>query len=299
MLRNPLRLRTYLLAAFMVLTMVVVAIAQTPTDLMELQKKGSELRKQGKPDEALKVFSEALTLSPRKAELFMLRGETFRSMKSYELASADFTQALTIDDKIPYAYFARGICYGNRSRYQEALKDFSQVIALKPDAANAYYFRAKTYEHLDQYMEALRDINHAIELSAKDYHAYFLKGEICQLAGQISDAIEAYRKFLSYAPASEDKRIRIVKNRIRNLWRLRKTQSVEASSRPPAVAMPPAKTLAREIDKEANRIYKKRTQQATGLIQTRVAKEKGQSERASGKLEIEEGFVGPPEKMQP
>jgi tetratricopeptide (TPR) repeat protein len=133
---NFIRILVFPLVTFLPLILATVSWAQTPNDPTELQKKGLELRKQGKPEEALKVFSEALTLSPRKAQLFMMRGETFRKMKNYELASADFTQALTIDDKMPFAYFARGLCYGSRKRYQEALKDFSQVIALKPDTSN-------------------------------------------------------------------------------------------------------------------------------------------------------------------
>jgi tetratricopeptide (TPR) repeat protein len=257
MMGNPLRLMTYFLAVFLVLIMTFVALAQTSVDLTELQKKGSELRKQGKPEEALKVFSEALTLSPRKAELFMLRGETFRSMKNYELASADFTQVLAIDDKVPQAYFARGLCYGNRKRYEEALKDFSQVITLKPDKANAYFFRALTYKHLDRYEEGLKDINQAIELNPKDHHAYYLKGEICQLSGLIPDAIAAYRKFLGHAPSTENKKIKIAKNRINNLQR--RIHTVKASSQSPAASLASKKSLSREIDKKMQDIYRERT----------------------------------------
>lgn len=297
---NLVRMMTYPLAALLVLIMAIGAPAQTPTDLAELQKKGNELRKQSKHNEALKVFSEGLTLSPRNAELFMLRGETFRAMKQYELASADFTQVLAINDKVTEAYYARGLCYGNRSRYQEALKDFSQVIALKPDAANPYYFRAVTYRCLDQYVEALRDINHAIELSPKDYQAYFLKGEICQLAGQIPDAVAAYRKFLSYAPETESKKIQIAQNRIRNLRDAKRIQTVEASSQPPAASTPSKSRLEREIDEQAEAIRRRQQIGADARMRVHLPKIKVQPEKSGiGQRTVIDAFSGPPEKMQP
>jgi len=240
--------------------------------------------------EAIKVFSEALTLSPRDARLFIMRGDAYREMKEYELAMADFTQALAIDDKLPHPYFARGICYRNRKQYQEALKDFSQVIALKPDTANAYYFRALTYKNLDKNQEALQDVNQAIKLNPDDYHAYFLKGEVCQSVGQTYDAVVAYKKFLSYAPTTESEKIRIANNRVKNLReKAKKFQSAEATPPPPAAPRPLRTGAA---------VSRPKDQRQTAAKQGPTAK--GESKKIGrGKPDFKADFNEPAEKTRP
>jgi len=72
------------------------------------------------------------------------------------------------------------------------------------------------YQARKQYAEALADYNRAIGLDAKYAEAYYNKGLIYRKTGRATEAIEAFKSFLQYAP-SGDQGIEVARIAIRDL----------------------------------------------------------------------------------
>jgi len=82
---------------------------------------------------------------------------------------------------------------------------------------NAYNNRGSAYVAKGQYDTAITDYNKAIKLNPQYAEAYFNKASSCDKLGYKSEAIQAYKLFIRYAPPTYSSYIEKVKQQIRTL----------------------------------------------------------------------------------
>jgi len=201
----------------------------------DMIRQGVELRKQGKYEEAIQIFTEAIKVNPQNAVLYLQRADTYRMAKKSDLAISDYSQALSMSPKVPGAYYARGLAYGGKGSYNEAIQDFSQVIAMQPRAYNAYFFRGMTYLHKNQIEDAVNDFNQAIKLKPDDYKSYYYKGIAAEKLQQPGEALACYKTFLQYAPSKESQKIQSANQKITALNTLLDKPAKPIIPSPPAL----------------------------------------------------------------
>lgn len=90
--------------------------------------------------EAIKAFSQGLSLAPDNPYGYLGRGIAYFSVKEYQSARSDFGQSINLDGNIPYAYLFRGMSHFALGSKEPAISDLETAANLfdkegKPDWA--------------------------------------------------------------------------------------------------------------------------------------------------------------------
>jgi len=100
------------------------------------------------------------------ADIYLSRGQAYRSLGKEELASENFQQALKLFDPMNYA--RRGWVYFFSGDYREALAEHEHVLERNPQDASAYIGRGWAYYNLEEYEQAIADFERARELDPNE-----------------------------------------------------------------------------------------------------------------------------------
>jgi tetratricopeptide (TPR) repeat protein len=120
----------------------------------DLNKRGVELRKQGKYDEAIACFDRIMEITPDNEAAWNNKGVALRKMERYEEALPWFDKVIERDASSASAWFNRSFTLFKLCRYEEALQSFDEVLAIDPNQAIAWNSKGKTLEKLDRKEEA-------------------------------------------------------------------------------------------------------------------------------------------------
>lgn len=90
---------------------------------------------------ALADFNKAIALNPKKAILFIRRGNVFEKLKESDRALADYNQAVSIEPGSFEAYYTRALFFKSSGDFQKSLSDFTSAIKIKPDDPFVYMNR--------------------------------------------------------------------------------------------------------------------------------------------------------------
>lgn len=123
---------------------------------------GYALQSNGKLDEAIIQFNEAIRLSPKWYHPYLGRGIVYRLKGDYEKAIADFNLSIEYNSDYPGTYFERGIAYRAEGNQALALSDLAKAIELKPEMAEAYHMRALIERDRGDFSAASADLDSAI-----------------------------------------------------------------------------------------------------------------------------------------
>jgi len=90
---------------------------------------------QGRFNEAISEYTEALKTYPRWTTAYVNRAYAYISMGQYDNGIADCNKAIELDPNFAMAYYNRGLFYLNLGEYQLAIEDSSEAIRLNPEFA--------------------------------------------------------------------------------------------------------------------------------------------------------------------
>lgn len=133
---------------------------------------GLALSAQGKHDEAIPRFDEAIRLDPSSAFFLIGRAEAYNRSDRQELALRDYDSALalgklTLDDTARLRS-GRGYAYLRLKDYTAAIEDFNTAIEARAGFINALKWRALAFERLSNVDQALRDYETVVKLRPTD-----------------------------------------------------------------------------------------------------------------------------------
>jgi tetratricopeptide (TPR) repeat protein len=158
---------------------------------------GIALSDEGKNEEAMNHFIEAIRLKPDFFFAYNNRGSVYVKLGRYQLAIKDFNQAIRLNPNFADAYYNLGIIYIELGLHQNALDYFSKAIRLRPDDSSYYSDRGIAYANLGRYRLAIEDYNHAIRLKPTDADFYYIRGaayqNLCRYQSAVDDFNEAIR----------------------------------------------------------------------------------------------------------
>jgi Flp pilus assembly protein TadD len=139
---------------------------------------GNALAREGKIEEAIEQFNEAIRLKPDYSATYYNRGLVYsKNLGQYQRAIEDFNEAIRLQPNYAKFYNIRGGAYYNLGQYQHAIEDFNEAIRLQPNYAYPYYNRGLVYsKDLGQYQRAIEDFNEAVRLKPDYVDAYYNRG---------------------------------------------------------------------------------------------------------------------------
>lgn len=108
-----------------------------------------------------------------KSEVEWFKEAQQRVAKSEPLdAVSALNEALTINPRFAEAWHLRGICFGLMNRNAEAMENFNQAITINPSYADCWYNKACCNAIQGNADQALSDLQHAIQLSPDTLKAH-------------------------------------------------------------------------------------------------------------------------------
>ena len=125
---------------------------------------GAELQAQGRTEEAIAEYDEAIRLDPTFAEAYTNRGAAYDSLGRPDRAILDYDEAIRFDPQDSVAYFNRGLSYLELGQFQQAIEDLGEAIRLEPWDAAAYAGRALAHAALGEDARAEENFDSAVEL---------------------------------------------------------------------------------------------------------------------------------------
>ena len=84
------------------------------------------MQRQGRLEEAVDRYTEALRLDPTLAQAYSNRGTTYLSLGQPEKAVEDLDQAISISPTLAVAYSSRGLAHTNLSNFSQAVNDLNE-----------------------------------------------------------------------------------------------------------------------------------------------------------------------------
>jgi hypothetical protein len=94
---------------------------------------------QGKYQDAIKAYSDAIRKAPKAPEAYNWRGMAYDDLGDLDKALQDLTEAIKLNGNYADAYNNRGEVYRKKKMYREAMADYSQAVKLDPNFSEAYY----------------------------------------------------------------------------------------------------------------------------------------------------------------
>ena len=136
---------------------------------------GNALQDQGKLDEAIQAFTNAISIKPNFAEAYYNMGLGFKEQGKLDEAIEAYTNAISIKPDFAEAYYNMGNALLDQGKLDEAIEAFTNAISIKPDYAEAYNNGTellKTYSPKSEMSQSLFTIDSKIKnLSPKILNA--------------------------------------------------------------------------------------------------------------------------------
>ena len=171
---------------------------------------GNKFFYKGRFDDAIKLYTEALTLNEDNVAAYNLRGNIYGlfavQQKNVPIAESNRRQALSDLDKAlrlnpnyAEAYGNRGLVYYGAKNFSAAIKDFDKAIQLNPLAAQNYTYRGLCYRQTDV-AKAQADFDKAIELDPNNPNVYSNRGNFYEYdLKNFSKAAEDYSRAIDFS----------------------------------------------------------------------------------------------------
>lgn len=123
------------------------------------------------------------------------RGNELSRDGKFEEAVAEYEQALEIESENVDLMSNLGVAYYNIGQLDKAIDHYSRAIEIAPNDADIRSNLAAAYVQLEQLDNALDQYQKAVELNPSLAEAFFGLGVVYALMGRKDDAIQAFEKF--------------------------------------------------------------------------------------------------------
>jgi len=144
--------------------------AQTTED--EALKKGVDLIRHDKFDEAIAEFNSVVATDPKSASAYYNLGFAYDKKDDFDKAILNFTKAIEIDPTLADAYYNRGFAYYRKGSFDNAIIDYNKVIEISPTSADAYYGLGLSYSKKGDLNKAIAEYTKAIKVRPNFALAY-------------------------------------------------------------------------------------------------------------------------------
>jgi tetratricopeptide (TPR) repeat protein len=112
--------------------------------------------------EQIDALTKLIQKEPTKPELYVQRGELYRSDNNWDTALADFEYAGTLNPKLPALDLSRGRLFAAAKWWRSAKGYLDRFLLRQPDHAEALILRGRVLVQLGQRLAAVEDFTRAL-----------------------------------------------------------------------------------------------------------------------------------------
>jgi tetratricopeptide (TPR) repeat protein len=166
---------------------------------------GEALIKEGKHDEAIAKFNEALAVLPSCHVCYYYIGHANAQKQQYTEAEAAFKKAIEVKPDFVEAYNALAGVYNSQKKYDEALAVSAKAAELAGAGggggnAAAIYNQGVTLWNAQKFPEAKAQFEKAVALDPNMAEAWYQLGMANLNTGDMNGAVAAFEGYLKAAP---------------------------------------------------------------------------------------------------
>jgi tetratricopeptide (TPR) repeat protein len=161
---------------------------------------GSALLAQGKLDEAIQHFSEALRLKPQFVEAWNQLGLTLMKQGKPDEAAPYLAEALRLKPQFVEAWNNLGLALMMQGKLDEAVPRFAEALRLRPDNATAHKNLGALLLRQGRLDEATRHLAEAVRLRPNDAEAHYDLGVALMLQEKFDEAVQQFTAALRIRP---------------------------------------------------------------------------------------------------
>jgi tetratricopeptide (TPR) repeat protein len=160
--------------------------------------------------ESEKCHLAAIKLDGKLVEAHWSYGLLLMAQHKYTEAIREFTQAISLDSTYAMPYYDRAESYALSKKYSEAIADYSKVLEMKQRNSNldldVYFSRAACHGRLKEFAEGIKDLNKVLTFKiSPNLHAEVLsnRGALYEGLGNKTQALKDYEAAMELAPSSK------------------------------------------------------------------------------------------------
>jgi len=158
------------------------------------------LEKEGKPDEAEKLYRQILTRDPDNVSAMRLWARLGIQQKQYPDAEALLTQAVKKAPNFSQAWADLVTVQYEQEKFEDAIKSAKRLIELEPRVPNGHLLMASACASAGRHRDALGSFDNALEIAPDHVGALCGKGHVYRTIGDQDGAIAAFRRSIKANP---------------------------------------------------------------------------------------------------
>jgi tetratricopeptide (TPR) repeat protein len=177
-----------------------VRSANPATQLVRNTELGAALLRQGKLDEAIDQYQEAIRLKPDYANAHNNLGIALARKGQTDEAIRQYREALRLKPDHADAHNGLGVALHEKGQMDEAVRHLQEALRLKPDHGDAHYNLGVAFYQQGRTAEAIRQFQEVIRLKPDHAEAHNNLGTAFGLGGQTAEATRQFREALRLKP---------------------------------------------------------------------------------------------------
>ncbi len=158
------------------------------------------LEEQGRLEEAMQRYEEAIRVAPKLARGHLNRGNVLLERGEVAGALDAYAKALVHDPNYAAAHFNTGNACVRAGRPEAALAAYRSALGLKPDFADAEVAMGCVLEDLGQLDAAAASYRRALKMRPEYGEVHSNLGNTLRALGQLDAALESFRLSLEHKP---------------------------------------------------------------------------------------------------
>jgi Flp pilus assembly protein TadD len=159
---------------------------------------------QGRPQEAMLQFREALRIDPADGDAHDNLGNALFQLGRTDEAIAEYRKALELDPADADSHSNLGAAFSRQGRTEDAIAQFREAVRLNPFLGEPHYDLGVALFQQGDAQEAIAEYRKALELDPADANADCGLGSALSQQGRIEEAIAEFREALRINPTNAD-----------------------------------------------------------------------------------------------
>ncbi len=179
----------------MSLAIAIVSGCSVNTDGPEVTlEKANIMSDRGRFEDAVSLYSEAVTAFPDRADIYYRRGICYENLGLLSRALDDYSLCIDVQPSHTDALNNKGVILAKLERYREAAEAFTGLIRQQPDNVLALRNRGLCQHDQGNFEKALSDYTGAITIAPDEAENWFQRGNVFLEQRRLAEAETDYRR---------------------------------------------------------------------------------------------------------
>jgi tetratricopeptide (TPR) repeat protein len=175
-------------------------VACTSANPMAHHSLGNALMAEGKVDEAIAQYKQAIQFKPDYVRALNNLGVALSSQGRLAEAIPHFQRVVQLRPQYANARFNLAVSLATQGLLPEAVQHFERLLQLQPDSPEVHYHLAVGLVTLGNLADAISHFERALQLKPDRPEAHKYMGVALASQGKLSEAIEHYQQALKLSP---------------------------------------------------------------------------------------------------